>query len=143
MDLFEVRAAELETMAERFAEELRRPAGRAKTEKDIHVAIERQLQVRFSSRKVGDSRSVSLRKTLKENGLRQARASGSPSAGTTRGPPYRPSPTRFARTGRATVDRVPSRRPFGSGLPTFWEETPKKVGRLKAWEEGGHRFSFG
>ncbi len=45
MDLFEVPAAELETMAERFAEELRRAAGRAKTEKDIHVAIERQLEV--------------------------------------------------------------------------------------------------
>ncbi len=45
MDLFEIRAAELETLAERFAEELRRAADHAKNEEHIRVAVERQLEV--------------------------------------------------------------------------------------------------
>ncbi len=45
MDLFAIRAAELEKVAERFAEELRRAADGAKKEEHIRIAVERQLEV--------------------------------------------------------------------------------------------------
>ncbi len=63
--------------------------------------------LQFSCRKNG----LPEPETPKSPGVHVARASGNPSADPAYGPPYRPSPTRCARTGRATADRVPSRRP--------------------------------